>query len=69
MSFLFQLDSWSVIINGHVQVRDALDDKPVIDLYMGDSFGVDPSEETQFHEGSMYTMCDDCQASQLHFIF
>ncbi|XP_076825395.1 uncharacterized protein LOC143470976 isoform X3 [Clavelina lepadiformis] len=52
------LDSWSVIINGQVQVQQDGDD---LILSMGDSFGVSPSLEEQRHKGAMHTITDDCQ--------
>ncbi|CAK8678970.1 unnamed protein product [Clavelina lepadiformis] len=52
------LDSWSVIINGQVQVQQDGDD---VILSMGDSFGVSPSLEEQRHKGAMHTITDDCQ--------
>ncbi|XP_039273459.2 rap guanine nucleotide exchange factor 6-like isoform X6 [Styela clava] len=56
------LDSWSVIINGQVQIvyPDSDENNDTL-LYMGESFGVTPSMQTQYHKGTMYTMVDDCQ--------
>lgn len=53
------LDSWSVLINGHVEIERA---NGVHDhLHMGDSFGILPTMERLFHKGVMRTKCDDCQ--------
>ncbi|XP_022105677.1 rap guanine nucleotide exchange factor 6-like isoform X2 [Acanthaster planci] len=54
-----ELDSWSVILNGHVEVTKP--DGTVEQLHLGDSFGVKPTLETQFHVGVMRTTIDDCQ--------
>ncbi|XP_072165122.1 rap guanine nucleotide exchange factor 2-like [Diadema setosum] len=54
-----ELDSWSVILNGHVEVT-----KPggeVEELHLGDSFGVRPTMDKQTHSGTMRTTVDDCQ--------
>ncbi|XP_050430519.1 rap guanine nucleotide exchange factor 6 isoform X2 [Adelges cooleyi] len=54
-----ELDSWSVLINGHVEVEhvDGVPDQ----LHMGDSFGIVPTMERLYHRGVMRTKCDDCQ--------
>lgn len=54
-----ELDSWSVLINGHVEVEhaDGIPDQ----LHMGDSFGIVPTMERLYHRGVMRTKCDDCQ--------
>nr|CAB3265438.1 rap guanine nucleotide exchange factor 2-like [Phallusia mammillata] len=54
------LDSWSVIINGQVQVKTK-DGSSDTELVMGDSFGVEATLQSQNHKGVMYTCCDDCQ--------
>ncbi|XP_063969691.1 rap guanine nucleotide exchange factor 2-like isoform X3 [Lytechinus pictus] len=54
-----ELDSWSVILNGHVEVSKP--DGSVDELHLGDSFGVKPTEEKQHHAGVMRTTVDDCQ--------
>ncbi|XP_033643889.1 rap guanine nucleotide exchange factor 6-like isoform X2 [Asterias rubens] len=54
-----ELDSWSVILNGHVEVTKP--DESVDQLHLGDSFGVKATLETQFHVGVMRTTIDDCQ--------
>ncbi|XP_071829780.1 rap guanine nucleotide exchange factor 2-like isoform X5 [Apostichopus japonicus] len=54
-----ELDSWSVILNGHVEITKA--DGSIEQLHLGDSFGVRASMEKQFHEGVMKTTVDDCQ--------
>ena len=54
-----ELDSWSVIINGHVEVETA--DRDLKQLHLGDSFGITPTMEKLYHSGVMRTQCDDCQ--------
>ncbi|XP_030835372.1 rap guanine nucleotide exchange factor 2 isoform X4 [Strongylocentrotus purpuratus] len=54
-----ELDSWSVILNGHVEVSKP--DESVDELHLGDSFGVKPTMEKQTHSGVMRTTVDDCQ--------
>ena len=52
-----ELDSWSVIINGHVEVLDGHSRE----LHLGDSFGITPTMDKLYHKGVMRTKCDDCQ--------
>uniref|UniRef100_A0A5S6Q0Y8 Uncharacterized protein n=1 Tax=Trichuris muris TaxID=70415 RepID=A0A5S6Q0Y8_TRIMR len=54
-----QLDSWSVIINGEVEV--VMPDGSRFEYRLGDCFGVEPTAEAQFHCGEMRTLVDDCQ--------
>ena len=54
-----ELDSWSVIINGHVEVETV--EREVRQLHLGDSFGITPTMEKLYHTGVMRTQCDDCQ--------
>ncbi|XP_028968798.1 rap guanine nucleotide exchange factor 2 [Galendromus occidentalis] len=54
-----ELDSWSVIVNGMVEVE--LPDGTIQDLYLGDSFGITPTMEKMHHVGTMRTKMDDCQ--------
>ncbi|XP_054267681.1 rap guanine nucleotide exchange factor 2 isoform X3 [Macrosteles quadrilineatus] len=54
-----ELDSWSVLINGHVEVEHA--NGHIEHLQMGDSFGILPTMERLYHRGVMRTKCDDCQ--------
>ncbi|XP_046602543.1 rap guanine nucleotide exchange factor 2 isoform X3 [Neodiprion lecontei] len=54
-----ELDSWSVLINGAVEVEHS--NGQVEQLQMGDSFGVQPTKERLLHRGVMKTKCDDCQ--------
>lgn len=54
-----ELDSWSVLINGIVEVEHpggATDQ-----LQYGDSFGIAPTMEKSYHNGIMRTKTDDCQ--------
>lgn len=53
-----ELDSWSVIINGHVEVSEGPGTK---ELHLGDSFGITPTMDKLYHRGVMRTKCDDCQ--------
>merc|ERR1719427_2021881 len=57
------LDSWSVIINGQVQVKEGPfdGDGPIRILDVGHSFGVSPTMDQQKHSGVMTTVTDDCQ--------
>ncbi|XP_071543383.1 uncharacterized protein PDZ-GEF isoform X3 [Panulirus ornatus] len=54
-----ELDSWSVIINGHVEVSQP--DGSVHELHLGDSFGITPTMEKLYHQGTMRSKVDDCQ--------
>ncbi|KAG9344094.1 hypothetical protein JZ751_012574 [Albula glossodonta] len=56
---MLQLDSWSVILNGSVEVTHP-DGRTEI-LCMGNSFGVSPTMEKEFMKGVMKTKVDDCQ--------
>ncbi|KAK3863195.1 hypothetical protein Pcinc_031004 [Petrolisthes cinctipes] len=54
-----ELDSWSVIINGHVEVT--LSDSSLYELHLGDSFGITPTMEKLYHQGEMRSKVEDCQ--------
>lgn len=54
-----ELDSWSVIINGSVEIEHS--DASVEELHVGDSFGVNPSLEKLFQKGVMRTKVPECQ--------
>ncbi|XP_031621051.1 rap guanine nucleotide exchange factor 2 isoform X3 [Contarinia nasturtii] len=54
-----ELDSWSVLINGHVEVEYANGETD--ELQVGDSFGILPTMDKLYHKGVMKTKCDDCQ--------
>nr|XP_006814043.1 PREDICTED: rap guanine nucleotide exchange factor 6-like [Saccoglossus kowalevskii] len=54
-----ELDSWSVILNGHVEISRP--DGTLEHLHLGDSFGCVPSLTRQTHRGLMKTKVDDCQ--------
>ncbi|XP_065216720.1 rap guanine nucleotide exchange factor 6-like isoform X2 [Planococcus citri] len=54
-----ELDSWSVIINGHVEIEHV--NGRIDNLKCGDSFGILPTMEKLYHEGVMRTKCPDCQ--------
>jgi len=55
-----ELDSWSVIINGQVEI-ESKEGGEVRQLNLGDSFGITPTMEKLYHSGVMRTKCDDCQ--------
>ncbi|XP_048763340.1 rap guanine nucleotide exchange factor 2-like isoform X8 [Ostrea edulis] len=54
-----ELDSWSVILNGQVEIIHS--DGSAEFLQMGDSFGISPTLEKMYHKGEMRTLLDDCQ--------
>ncbi|XP_022246938.1 rap guanine nucleotide exchange factor 6-like isoform X4 [Limulus polyphemus] len=54
-----ELDSWSVIVNGQVEVE--LPDGNIQELHFGDSFGITATTEKMYHQGTMRTKVDDCQ--------
>uniref|UniRef100_A0A8C6TPY8 Rap guanine nucleotide exchange factor 2 n=1 Tax=Neogobius melanostomus TaxID=47308 RepID=A0A8C6TPY8_9GOBI len=54
-----ELDSWSVILNGSVEVT--YPDSRAEVLCMGNSFGVSPTMDKEFMKGVMKTKVDDCQ--------
>ncbi|XP_030644191.1 rap guanine nucleotide exchange factor 2 isoform X2 [Chanos chanos] len=54
-----ELDSWSVILNGAVEVR--YPDGQFETVCMGGSFGVSPTMDKQLMNGEMRTKVDDCQ--------
>lgn len=54
-----EVDSWSVIINGHVEISRP--DGTIEHLHMGDSFGVSTAADRSLHCGTMKTKVDDCQ--------
>ncbi|XP_017778513.1 PREDICTED: rap guanine nucleotide exchange factor 2 isoform X3 [Nicrophorus vespilloides] len=54
-----ELDSWSVLVNGVVEVQ--LQNEEPQNLVTGDSFGILPTMDKLYHKGVMRTKCDDCQ--------
>ncbi|KAH8335813.1 hypothetical protein KR074_007204, partial [Drosophila pseudoananassae] len=54
-----ELDSWSVLINGAVEIEHANGSHE--ELQMGDCFGILPTMDKLYHRGVMRTKCDDCQ--------
>ncbi|XP_076368750.1 rap guanine nucleotide exchange factor 2-like isoform X3 [Tachypleus tridentatus] len=54
-----ELDSWSVIVNGQVEVE--LPDESTEELHLGESFGITATTEKMYHQGVMRTKVDDCQ--------
>ncbi|XP_051170820.1 rap guanine nucleotide exchange factor 2-like isoform X3 [Leptopilina boulardi] len=53
------LDSWSVLINGAVEIEHS--NGEIEQLHLGDSFGTLPTMDKLKHRGVMRTKCDDCQ--------
>ncbi|PAV79963.1 hypothetical protein WR25_15592 isoform C [Diploscapter pachys] len=54
-----KLDSWTVIVNGCVEVVKPNGDR--VEYKLGDSFGAEPISTVQYHEGEMRTLVDDCE--------
>lgn len=54
-----ELDSWSVLVNGCVEV--VIHGEETQTLNVGDAFGILPTMEKLYHKGVMRTKCDDCQ--------
>ncbi|XP_066256512.1 rap guanine nucleotide exchange factor 6 isoform X3 [Euwallacea similis] len=54
-----ELDSWSVLVNGCVEVVISGEENQT--LSMGDAFGILPTMDKLYHKGLMITKCDDCQ--------
>lgn len=54
-----ELDSWSVLINGIVEVEHP--GGATEQLQYGDSFGIAPTMDKSYHNGIMRTKTDDCQ--------
>lgn len=54
-----ELDSWSVLVHGSVEVT--LPNGEVQVLSAGDSFGLPPTLDKQYFRGLMRTRVDDCQ--------
>jgi Rap guanine nucleotide exchange factor 2 len=54
-----ELDSWSVLINGTVEIEHP--GGATEHLQYGDSFGIAPTMEKSYHNGIMRTKTDDCQ--------
>ena len=54
-----ELDSWSVIINGQVEIEE--DSGEVRELSLGAAFGITPTMDKLYHHGVMRTKSDDCQ--------
>ena len=52
-----ELDSWSVIINGHVEVDGGAggDGSVVVtELHLGDSFGITPTMDKLYHRHAAF---------------
>lgn len=65
--FGLQLDSWSVILNGSVEVTYPEGRTEL--LCMGNSFGVSPTMEKEYMKGVMKTKVDDCQVRRCLHLF
>lgn len=64
MSHGEELDSWSVLINGHIEIEHSNGSGQVVEreeLQVGDSFGILPTMVKLYHRGVMRTKCHDCQ--------
>ena len=61
------MDSWSVILNGSVEVVQK--GRPPITKHLGDSFGVNTTPGKVYNKGIMRTRVDDCQVDLKVFIF
>ena len=48
-----------MILNGSVEVQ--VEGQDAVTLHLGESFGVQPTNETYYHKGIMKTRVDDCQ--------
>lgn len=59
MKISFQMDSWSVILNGSVEVTQK--GKQPETMHLGDAFGVKTVPDKICHKGIMKTRVDDCQ--------
>merc|ERR1712226_1127775 len=59
MSDQEEMDSWSVILNGSVEV--IVKNQPPKILTLGDAFGVNTTPGVMNHKGMMKTRVDDCQ--------
>ena len=55
-----ELDSWSVVINGAVRVEGDTNMRSY-NLTMGKGFGIKPTQATEYHQGVMSALEDDCQ--------
>ena len=53
------MDSWSVILNGSVEIFEK--GKVPMTMHLGDCFGVNSKPEKVYHHGVMRTRVDDCQ--------
>ena len=56
-----ELDSWSVIVNGSVEIVHSSGIQEPKTLIVGDCFGILPMMNKHHHSGTMRTKCDDCQ--------
>ncbi|XP_042895970.1 rap guanine nucleotide exchange factor 2 [Parasteatoda tepidariorum] len=54
-----ELDSWSVIVNGVVEIESS--NGELKELQIGDSFGITPTMEKMYQQGVMRTKTEDCQ--------
>ncbi|XP_076264894.1 PDZ domain-containing guanine nucleotide exchange factor isoform X9 [Rhynchophorus ferrugineus] len=54
-----ELDSWSVLVNGCVEVVISAEENQTLNT--GDAFGILPTMDKLYHRGVMVTKCDDCQ--------
>ncbi|XP_066917873.1 rap guanine nucleotide exchange factor 6-like isoform X2 [Clytia hemisphaerica] len=59
MSDKEEMDSWSVILNGSVDIL--IEGEAPVSLHLGDAFGVHTEKKKMYHKGTMRTRVDDCQ--------
>lgn len=56
-----ELDSWSVLVNGCVEIVYQNGPHETQILTTGDAFGILPTMDKLYHRGVMRTKVDDCQ--------
>ena len=61
------MDSWSVILNGSVEVTQK--GKQPETMHLGDAFGVKTVPDKICHKGVMKTRVDDCQVRLVPVMF
>lgn len=61
MSDQEEMDSWSVILNGSVEIIEKNKSHTPKILNCGDAFGVNVTPGVMYHQGTMRTRVDDCQ--------
>jgi signal-transduction protein with cAMP-binding, CBS, and nucleotidyltransferase domain len=55
-----RIDAWSLVVNGAVEhVKSSTGERS--EYRLGDCFGAQAIEQTQFHDGELRTLIDDCE--------